>query len=862
MSVNIYDKVTGELIQIAGNANGVIDDANVSNKTTYSSSKIKEMSDYLNGKIDDNTTQLNSTTQNITEANNNISNLSSTKAEKTDLDNTNIKVNQNTQELEVQKARIDNFTKLTEGSTTGDAELIDGRIAIDGITYENIGTAIRTQMSKTNNNQQLFSDVLFDKEVVEFKAHDNFWIYGSNIEAQTGYKCISFDVKPNTIYKIERNKGNVLGVSFSTSGFVANSKVLYYNRVDGNNIIFKTPNDVGSCIVFVGKLDDTVFNVFAFNNNNSKTSSEYTEIPIETIEHENSWLYVTDDGKLLIETEKQGYKSFSIPLENGKTYKIKRSKYGRIIAGVNISGFVNGYLIPNKIYNDNGIEFEYTNINNDPWLHICIGNDNASINVYEIINNNKQLYKLSKSNDYINYEIGSVDTNTGINKDSATRIRSEFIRVSKDDEIRSYIYDMVILFYDKKKNYLSNSYTNYQDWIKEYKIIEDGYIKIVLRKNKNEDTFKHYEVNRAEKSISISSYTKTVEQANSFSMARISALEGFESLEDMNEDLVYAQTYKKRGKIRKVGNKIVAADGNEILMTGIGTHSLSEYNNLYTSEVFKTLVYNGINCLRVSVYLSDKQFANSEGRVGKGWINHSETIKDIIDKLIPIATEEGLYIILDWHSYHAIDGGDVTKYQSQSEEFFRYFSSKYKDYGNIMYELHNEPYQNSAQQLLSGVQENARIIRENVPDAILICGHGNDWDTNAVDTMNKLFNIDNNLDIFISPHIYTGEQSVDYIREFTTKNAPIFVTEWGNSSLTGDESPNDAVANEMFEYCHTNHINYCLWKLTYQNMDTAILKSDLYKNMYTYQFGGFKNSDLSHNGKLYFKNIRNFRFKI
>ena len=50
-------------------------------------------------------------------------------------------------------------------------------------------------------------------------------------------------------------------------------------------------------------------------------------------------------------------------------------------------------------------------------------------------------------------------------------------------------------------------------------------------------------------------------------MARISALEGFESLEDMNEDLVYAQTYKKRGKIRKVGNKIVAEDGNEILIT-------------------------------------------------------------------------------------------------------------------------------------------------------------------------------------------------------------------------------------------------------------------------------------------------------
>ncbi len=49
MSVNIYDKVTGELTQIAGNANGVIDDSNVSNKTTYSSDKIvKEIDNKTN----------------------------------------------------------------------------------------------------------------------------------------------------------------------------------------------------------------------------------------------------------------------------------------------------------------------------------------------------------------------------------------------------------------------------------------------------------------------------------------------------------------------------------------------------------------------------------------------------------------------------------------------------------------------------------------------------------------------------------------------------------------------------------------------------------------------------------------------
>ena len=50
------------------------------------------------------------------------------KASKTDIATTN--------------ARIDTFTALTEGSTTGDAELIDAR-NVNGKTYTNIGGAIR-----------------------------------------------------------------------------------------------------------------------------------------------------------------------------------------------------------------------------------------------------------------------------------------------------------------------------------------------------------------------------------------------------------------------------------------------------------------------------------------------------------------------------------------------------------------------------------------------------------------------------------------------------------------------------------------------------------------------------------------------
>lgn len=59
-------------------------------------------------------------------------------------------IDQMMSELAVQKARMDNFTTLSEGSTTGDAELGDMRVGADGDRYENAGTALRSEVLKYN----------------------------------------------------------------------------------------------------------------------------------------------------------------------------------------------------------------------------------------------------------------------------------------------------------------------------------------------------------------------------------------------------------------------------------------------------------------------------------------------------------------------------------------------------------------------------------------------------------------------------------------------------------------------------------------------------------------------------------------
>ena len=57
--------------------------------------------------------------------------------------------------ITVLEQRMDTFSQLTVGSTTGDAELMDGRIGYDGTVYPNIGDAIRGQIGDIITNEPI-----------------------------------------------------------------------------------------------------------------------------------------------------------------------------------------------------------------------------------------------------------------------------------------------------------------------------------------------------------------------------------------------------------------------------------------------------------------------------------------------------------------------------------------------------------------------------------------------------------------------------------------------------------------------------------------------------------------------------------
>ena len=142
------------------------------------------------------------------------------------------------QELEVERARINNLATLTEGSTTGDAELIDARIGADGKSFTNVGGLIRNIDNKTIELDKVIrtssNNILNPKDII------------SNKYVATWAEAPTLD---DVIYDSDNNNAIVLNVEPSQSyGLVYKD---YYNSKAVSVVLF---NNEGKCI---SKFTDT-----------------------------------------------------------------------------------------------------------------------------------------------------------------------------------------------------------------------------------------------------------------------------------------------------------------------------------------------------------------------------------------------------------------------------------------------------------------------------------------------------------------------------------------------------------------------------------------------------------------------------
>ena len=126
-------------------------------------------------------------------------------------------------DLAVERARIDKIVALSEGSTTGDAELQDVRIGADGVAYLSAGTAVREQFKNIGAKEESlrkelsryngiltsgFSGVIqsktFDYKFCLIHTKNGYVSNSGNIEElpKYNYSVYKFDIPSNARYVV------------------------------------------------------------------------------------------------------------------------------------------------------------------------------------------------------------------------------------------------------------------------------------------------------------------------------------------------------------------------------------------------------------------------------------------------------------------------------------------------------------------------------------------------------------------------------------------------------------------------------------------------------------------------------------
>lgn len=264
----------------------------------------------------------------------------------------------------------------------------------------------------------------------------------------------------------------------------------------------------------------------------------------------------------------------------------------------------------------------------------------------------------------------------------------------------------------------------------------------------------------------------------------------------------------KWGRLTTDGNKIVDQNQNEVVLRGMSLFWSNWGGFYYAAETIKWLKEDW-KCTVIRAAIG----ADADN----GYIENPGTEMTKLYAVIDACLEQGIYVIVDWHSHHAED------YVPAAVNFFNTVSKKYGGYPNIIYEIYNEPLDVSWANILKPYAETLiSIIRQNDPENLILVGTPN-W-SQDVDAVIADPLTDHN--VAYTLHFYTSTHT-QWLRDkaLTAMNAglPLFVSEWGLSESSGTGDINWAETNLWLFFLERDSLSWCNWSVINKDESSAAL---------------------------------------
>ena len=272
----------------------------------------------------------------------------------------------------------------------------------------------------------------------------------------------------------------------------------------------------------------------------------------------------------------------------------------------------------------------------------------------------------------------------------------------------------------------------------------------------------------------------------------------------------------------------------------MSTHGLSWFPEYVNSEAFASLKSYGVNTIRLALYTSEYNGYCTGG--------NKQELKDLVKKGVQIATEQGMYVVIDWH---VLSEGNPNTYKDDAVKFFDEMSRTFANQTNVLYEICNEPNGGVEWSEIKSYAETViDVIRNNDANAVIIVGTPT-W-SQDVDVVSQSPLGSRYSNIMYALHFYAATHK-DSIREKLntaySRGLPVLVTEFSICDASGNGSLDNESAAEWMNLLNKDGIGYIAWNLSNKDESSSLLKSSCSKT------GGFTADDFSQSGQWYFNQL-------
>ncbi len=247
----------------------------------------------------------------------------------------------------------------------------------------------------------------------------------------------------------------------------------------------------------------------------------------------------------------------------------------------------------------------------------------------------------------------------------------------------------------------------------------------------------------------------------------------------------------RHGQLRVEGSRIVGSHGMPVTLRGQGFGWDNWWPQYYNADVVSWLRDDWcVDMIRPAMgiepdgaYLADPDASTAR-----------------ITAVVDAAIANDIYVIIDWHAH------DI--HQSEAVEFFGQMAQRYGDQPNVIYEIFNEPDDETWPEIKAYAEAVIAAIREHDSDNLIIVGNP-EWDQRIDEvTADPIAGVSN---ILYSVHFYAathGDWLMDRTKSAIDAGIPVIVSESSGSEAAGTGANDYAAWQTWMDFMDENQVSW------------------------------------------------------